>query len=153
MLTHRAPPRCRHALVAPPQLEATPIDTKGFQSLLSLVDNTANDSFDLYYGLFMYNQVRGRAGAPAAVPLLMCLPLHALAGGPTLRAAPGSCPARSHPALPLPCPCPVPAPCPVSCRITAPPHSARHRPLPARRTPRSSWTGWRRRLTRSRRAC
>ncbi|KAL4431139.1 hypothetical protein ABPG75_006395 [Micractinium tetrahymenae] len=38
------------------QLQATPIDTKGFQSLLSLVDNTANDSFDLYYGLFMYNQ-------------------------------------------------------------------------------------------------
>ncbi|PSC76454.1 arogenate prephenate dehydrogenase [Micractinium conductrix] len=38
------------------QLQATPIDTKGFQSLLSLVDNTANDSFELYYGLFMYNQ-------------------------------------------------------------------------------------------------
>ncbi|KAL4423565.1 hypothetical protein ABPG77_004605 [Micractinium sp. CCAP 211/92] len=38
------------------QLQATPIDTRGFQSLLSLVDNTANDSFDLYYGLFMYNQ-------------------------------------------------------------------------------------------------
>lgn len=34
------------------------IDTKGFQSLLALVDNTANDSFELYYGLFMYNQVR-----------------------------------------------------------------------------------------------
>ena len=40
---------------APLQLQATPIDTRGFQSLLSLVDNTANDSFDLYYGLFMYN--------------------------------------------------------------------------------------------------
>jgi hypothetical protein len=40
-----------------PQLQATPIDTRGFQSLLSLVDNTANDSFELYYGLFMYNQV------------------------------------------------------------------------------------------------
>ncbi|KAI3433403.1 hypothetical protein D9Q98_003219 [Chlorella vulgaris] len=38
------------------QLAPTPIDTKGFQSLLSLVDNTANDSFELYYGLFMYNQ-------------------------------------------------------------------------------------------------
>jgi hypothetical protein len=35
------------------QLQATPIDTRGFQSLLSLVDNTANDSFELYYGLFM----------------------------------------------------------------------------------------------------
>ena len=37
-------------------LQSTPIDTKGYQSLLSLVDNTANDSFELYYGLFMYNQ-------------------------------------------------------------------------------------------------
>ena len=37
-------------------LEPTPIDTRGYRSLLSLVDNTANDSFDLYYGLFMYNQ-------------------------------------------------------------------------------------------------
>lgn len=36
-------------------LQPTPIDTKGFQSLLNLVENTANDSFDLYYGLFMYN--------------------------------------------------------------------------------------------------
>lgn len=33
----------------------TAIDTRGYQSLLSLVANTANDSFDLYYGLFMYN--------------------------------------------------------------------------------------------------
>lgn len=38
-------------------LAATPIDTRGYESLLSLVDNTAHDSFDLYYGLFMYNQV------------------------------------------------------------------------------------------------
>jgi len=37
------------------QLSCTPIDTKGYQSLLSLVENTANDSFDLYYGLFLYN--------------------------------------------------------------------------------------------------
>ncbi|GAB4822227.1 hypothetical protein N2152v2_009273 [Parachlorella kessleri] len=37
-------------------LQPTVIDTKGFQSLLSLVDNTAHDSFELYYGLFMYNQ-------------------------------------------------------------------------------------------------
>lgn len=37
-------------------LSKTAIDTKGYQSLLSLVDNTANDSFELYYGLFMYNQ-------------------------------------------------------------------------------------------------
>jgi len=33
----------------------TPIDTKGYRSLLSLVENTANDSFELYYGLFLYN--------------------------------------------------------------------------------------------------
>lgn len=39
-------------------LSSTAIDTKGFQSLLSLVDNTTHDSFDLYYGLFMYNAVR-----------------------------------------------------------------------------------------------
>ena len=38
-------------------LEKTDLDTKGFESLLSLIDNTSNDSFDLYYGLFMYNQV------------------------------------------------------------------------------------------------
>ncbi|XP_017411998.1 arogenate dehydrogenase 1, chloroplastic isoform X2 [Vigna angularis] len=36
-------------------LEATPIDTKGYETLLSLVENTAGDSFDLYYGLFLYN--------------------------------------------------------------------------------------------------
>ncbi|CAK0753242.1 hypothetical protein CVIRNUC_002206 [Coccomyxa viridis] len=36
-------------------LAPTAIDTRGFQSLLSLVDNTTHDSFDLYYGLFMYN--------------------------------------------------------------------------------------------------
>eukprot|EP00775_Hariotina_reticulata_P002745 gene2745-3039_t len=34
----------------------TDIDTKGYEGLLQLVDNTANDSFDLYYGLFLYNQ-------------------------------------------------------------------------------------------------
>jgi len=39
------------------QLGPTPIDTRGFESLLNLVDNTTNDSFDLYYGLFMYNAV------------------------------------------------------------------------------------------------
>lgn len=39
------------------ELSSTPINTKGYESLLSLVENTANDTFDLYYGLFMYNQV------------------------------------------------------------------------------------------------
>lgn len=53
---------------APPprsQLEPTPIDTRGFQSLLSLVGNTNNDSFDLYYGLFMYNPVSGCEAGPS----------------------------------------------------------------------------------------
>jgi len=37
-------------------LAETTINTKGYESLLSLVNNTYNDSFDLYYGLFMYNK-------------------------------------------------------------------------------------------------
>ncbi|VFQ70735.1 unnamed protein product [Cuscuta campestris] len=37
-------------------LETTPINTKGYETLLDLVKNTASDSFDLYYGLFMYNK-------------------------------------------------------------------------------------------------
>eukprot|EP01025_Chloroclados_australasicus_P020410 TRINITY_DN21511_c0_g1_i1.p2 TRINITY_DN21511_c0_g1~~TRINITY_DN21511_c0_g1_i1.p2 ORF type:complete len:196 (+),score=25.71 TRINITY_DN21511_c0_g1_i1:313-900(+) len=37
-------------------VESTSINTRGYESLLNLVQNTANDSFDLYYGLFMYNQ-------------------------------------------------------------------------------------------------
>ena len=37
-------------------LPDSPIATKGYTSLLSLVENTAKDSFDLYYGLFMYNE-------------------------------------------------------------------------------------------------
>ncbi|KAA6417099.1 MAG: arogenate prephenate dehydrogenase, partial [Trebouxia sp. A1-2] len=40
------------------ELQATPIDTRGFKSLLDLVSNTTNDSFELYYGLFMYNQAK-----------------------------------------------------------------------------------------------
>ncbi|PHT75498.1 Arogenate dehydrogenase 1, chloroplastic [Capsicum annuum] len=37
-------------------LETTPINTKGYETLLNLVENTTNDSFDLFYGLFMYNK-------------------------------------------------------------------------------------------------
>ncbi len=37
-------------------LQPTPIDTRGFQSVLKLVDNTCRDSFDLFYGLFKYNK-------------------------------------------------------------------------------------------------
>jgi arogenate dehydrogenase (NADP+) len=48
------------------ELPDTPINTRGYESLLSLVRNTTNDSFDLYYGLFMYNEVRGRSWAVRA---------------------------------------------------------------------------------------
>ncbi|KAM7253855.1 hypothetical protein ACFE04_031537 [Oxalis oulophora] len=37
-------------------LESSPINTKGYETLLDLVENTRGDSFDLYYGLFMYNK-------------------------------------------------------------------------------------------------
>ncbi|KAG9446783.1 hypothetical protein H6P81_012911 [Aristolochia fimbriata] len=37
------------------ELESTPINTKGYETLLHLRKNTVSDSFDLYYGLFMYN--------------------------------------------------------------------------------------------------
>ncbi|KAK9688987.1 hypothetical protein RND81_09G026500 [Saponaria officinalis] len=37
-------------------LEDTPINTKGYESLLNLVDNTSRDSFELFYGLFLYNK-------------------------------------------------------------------------------------------------
>lgn len=33
----------------------TPINTKGFESLLGVVDTTCKDSFDLFYGLYKYN--------------------------------------------------------------------------------------------------
>ena len=36
-------------------LSQTPIDTSGFQSVLKLVDSTTADSFDLFYGLYKYN--------------------------------------------------------------------------------------------------
>ncbi|GKY95548.1 hypothetical protein MPSEU_000516400 [Mayamaea pseudoterrestris] len=37
-------------------LGETPIDTSGFQSVLKLVQTTTADSFDLFYGLYKYNQ-------------------------------------------------------------------------------------------------
>lgn len=37
-------------------LESTPINTKGYETLLDLVENAAGDSFDLYYEFFMYNK-------------------------------------------------------------------------------------------------
>eukprot|EP00189_Rhodosorus_marinus_P004006 CAMPEP_0113953722 /NCGR_PEP_ID=MMETSP0011_2-20120614/2_1 /TAXON_ID=101924 /ORGANISM="Rhodosorus marinus" /LENGTH=265 /DNA_ID=CAMNT_0000962465 /DNA_START=265 /DNA_END=1062 /DNA_ORIENTATION=- /assembly_acc=CAM_ASM_000156 len=36
-------------------LTSTPIDTKGYESLLGVIDTTIKDSFDLYYGLYRYN--------------------------------------------------------------------------------------------------
>ena len=36
-------------------LKSTRIDTKGFQRMLALKDTVADDSFDLFYGLYKYN--------------------------------------------------------------------------------------------------
>ncbi|XP_078443105.1 arogenate dehydrogenase 2, chloroplastic-like [Wolffia australiana] len=43
-------------MLAKLELESRPINTKGYETLLQLVDNTCKDSFDLYNGLFMYNK-------------------------------------------------------------------------------------------------
>jgi len=40
-------------------LVPTPIDTKGFQTVLNLVENTCSDSFDLFFGLYYYNEHAG----------------------------------------------------------------------------------------------
>eukprot|EP00581_Thalassiosira_minuscula_P010068 CAMPEP_0183702134 /NCGR_PEP_ID=MMETSP0737-20130205/340_1 /TAXON_ID=385413 /ORGANISM="Thalassiosira miniscula, Strain CCMP1093" /LENGTH=375 /DNA_ID=CAMNT_0025928685 /DNA_START=355 /DNA_END=1482 /DNA_ORIENTATION=+ len=37
-------------------LKATPIDTKGFQNVLKLIETTNADSFELFYGLFKFNR-------------------------------------------------------------------------------------------------
>ncbi|XP_027332969.1 arogenate dehydrogenase 1, chloroplastic-like [Abrus precatorius] len=37
-------------------IKSTPIDTKGFQTLVQLKDTTTRDSFDLYCGLFIHNR-------------------------------------------------------------------------------------------------
>ena len=42
-------------------LSMTPIDTKGFESVLQLIDSTTADSFDLFYGLYKYNIKNSRA--------------------------------------------------------------------------------------------
>lgn len=36
-------------------LSHTPIDTSGFESVLKLIDSTTADSFELFYGLYKYN--------------------------------------------------------------------------------------------------
>lgn len=43
-------------ILAEMEIESTPMDTKGFQSLTQLRDNTVKDSFDLYIGLFEHNK-------------------------------------------------------------------------------------------------
>jgi arogenate dehydrogenase (NADP+) len=42
-------------MLAKLNLESTLINTKGYETLLWIVENTCGDGFDLYYGLFMYN--------------------------------------------------------------------------------------------------
>jgi len=37
-------------------LRPTPIDTRGFESVLKLIGGTTADSFDLFYGLYKYNK-------------------------------------------------------------------------------------------------
>lgn len=47
------------------RLHPTPIDTKGFESVLKIVETTCDDSFDLFYGLYRYN--------PHSKSTLLCL--------------------------------------------------------------------------------
>ncbi|GJQ09088.1 hypothetical protein GpartN1_g879.t1 [Galdieria partita] len=42
-------------MLAKLNLVSTPINTKGYESLLGVVETTCKDSFDLYYGLYKYN--------------------------------------------------------------------------------------------------
>ncbi|KAK8490094.1 hypothetical protein V6N13_005215 [Hibiscus sabdariffa] len=37
-------------------LVSIPINTKGYETLLNLVENICGDSFDLYHWLFLYNK-------------------------------------------------------------------------------------------------
>lgn len=37
------------------EVKSTPINTKGYESLLGVVETTCKDSFDLFYGLYKYN--------------------------------------------------------------------------------------------------
>lgn len=36
-------------------LQATPIDTRGYQALMGVAETTCADSFDLFFGLYHYN--------------------------------------------------------------------------------------------------
>lgn len=46
---------CIGRMLAELQVKSTPINTKGFESLLGVVNTTCNDSYDLFYGLYKYN--------------------------------------------------------------------------------------------------
>lgn len=59
------------------QLASTDINTRGYEALLQLVTNTTNDSFELYYGLFLYNtnatgECCGTPRRHQATPLCPC---------------------------------------------------------------------------------
>jgi hypothetical protein len=82
-------------------VQSTDINTKGFDALLNLVENTSHDSFDLYYGLFLYNaNATGGRGAPsmdqrlwrAAMPCARVdrLPVELERGAPPRRRRPHS---------------------------------------------------------------
>lgn len=43
-------------VLAEMQVEPTPIDTKGFEKLFQVKESIANDSFDLFSGLFVHNR-------------------------------------------------------------------------------------------------
>jgi prephenate dehydrogenase len=42
-------------MLAELKITSTPINTRGFESLLAVVETTVRDSFDLYYGLYRFN--------------------------------------------------------------------------------------------------
>lgn len=42
-------------MLAELDVKSTPINTKGYESLLGVVETTCKDSFDLFYGLYKYN--------------------------------------------------------------------------------------------------
>lgn len=42
-------------MLAELKVSSTPINTRGFESLLGVVNTTCNDSFELFYGLYKYN--------------------------------------------------------------------------------------------------
>jgi hypothetical protein len=68
------------------ELSSTDINTRGFEALLNLVENTSHDSFDLYYGLFLYN-----ANATGGCSCIRSCPLETPDPITLLPAATGKC--------------------------------------------------------------